>query len=335
MMSKKLLASLMAGVMLVSQGTSLGAVKPDQGGFSKFWKNNKCFILGGASLVGLAGGIAYLIHTRNVPQVVEIEFTKNLNDSKILEHLLDNVSKCLNEGKMVKITSIEDDAIAIELSGIISDYVSKKDKNKHIDYKLIVKDMNELKDKKSKYNITVSQIKGFKNKFELRFFVEKTKEDNSDSKENNSKAKDSKAETNIEDAPSTSVVNNETGSVSENNNNVEYVKSSVASAPEFKPEEIEARLLRGDVESEKVKGLNNICEFFKTSSLNFSSVIIDKCSRNNVENIAESIANAVDYDRSIVYRYNENTSNNTQKLQVLISRDTSGNISYVCAYFGY
>mgnify|MGYP004562415189 CR=1 FL=1 len=84
-MSKKLLASLMAGVMLFSQGTSLGAVKPNQGGFSGFWKSNKSFILGGASLAGLAGGVAYLIHTHNVPRVEGMECPKNFEDSKIRE----------------------------------------------------------------------------------------------------------------------------------------------------------------------------------------------------------------------------------------------------------
>lgn len=319
-MSKKLLASLMAGVMLFSQGTSLGAVKPNQGGFSGFWKSNKSFILGGVSLAGLTAGVAYLIHTHNVPRVEGMECPKNFENSKIQEDFLNNVSKCLNEGKTVKITSIEKDPDVVELSNFVFNYISEKDRTKHIDYKLIIKDINEIDDRKGKDSITISQIKYPNNKFELRYVVERDKEDNSSSKGNNSVAKSFEAE------PS---------SVSLNDYNSANFESSISSKPEFEPEEIEARVFRGNVEGEKIKGLNNICEFFKTSSLNLSSVIIDKCSRDNVENIAESIANAVDYDRSIVYRYNENTSNNTQKLQVSISRDTSGNISYVCAYFGY
>lgn len=136
-MNKKLLASLMAGVMLVNQGASLSAVRPNQRGF---WAENKNFIKGvlaGGVGTALAGTIAYLVHDcKEVLEVVEMEWPcdSDKSEEKFIDDLAEKfkeVRKSLSEGKIVKIkkTAFENAIILCSLFGW-SNNENEKDKMK-------------------------------------------------------------------------------------------------------------------------------------------------------------------------------------------------------------
>lgn len=96
-MSKKLLASLMAGAMLISQATSLDVAAKSN--LREFGAENKNFIegvLAGGLGTVLVGTIAYLVHDYTAHNYKVVPF-----DYKIM--CLNTVSQILNEGNAVQV----------------------------------------------------------------------------------------------------------------------------------------------------------------------------------------------------------------------------------------
>ncbi len=113
-MNKKLLSSLMAGLMLMPQGMSLSAKGP----VSEFVKNNKTLVAGGAGLAGLAAGIAYLAHNSYFGKVAEMEFPPVGPDgleADLFEKVAEEICEKLDKGKIVKI-SMPDSILATKLA---------------------------------------------------------------------------------------------------------------------------------------------------------------------------------------------------------------------------
>ena len=123
-MNKKLLLSLMAGLMLMPQGMSLSAKGP----VSEFIKNNKAIVAGGAGLVGLTAEIAYLACTSHTDKVAEMEYPPVGPDDfagDIFEKVAEEICENLDKGKIVKI-SITDGIFAMELAHRVYELKSQR-----------------------------------------------------------------------------------------------------------------------------------------------------------------------------------------------------------------
>ena len=179
-MNKKLLASLMAGVMLVNQGASLSAVRPNQRGF---WAENKNFIKGvlaGGVGTALAGTIAYLVHDcKEVLEVVEMEWPCDSDKSREeydfdLTEKVKEVRKSLSEGKIVKIkkAALKN---AIVLCVLFGSFNNEKDEMKIVNqYMLGVTDESYVNGTKL-CDFTLKAVSKNNNTLNIDFIVEPSK----------------------------------------------------------------------------------------------------------------------------------------------------------------
>ena len=141
-MNKKLLSSLMAGLMLIPQVMSLSAKNP----VSEFIKNNKTLIAGGVGLAaGLAAGIALGAPSHDTAKDVEIEFP-SFDSTGFLglsfEEFLEEVSKILDKGLTVRVL-IENSYYATKFSREVYDHKTQCE-GIPMDYKMTVKeDIND------------------------------------------------------------------------------------------------------------------------------------------------------------------------------------------------
>lgn len=170
-MKKKLLASLMAGVMLVSQGTSLSAARPNQ----RFWAECKNFaegVLVGGVGAGLAGAIAYLLYTCNTPgaKVVNMEFPHATH----VDHV-DNVYKNLQEGKIVKLKMDRKSAQSIINS--LGKSIESQRSGKHVDLKVIFERDEKLTTDDCKVNVTLKLTKKSSDRLEFKSIVAAVEDD--------------------------------------------------------------------------------------------------------------------------------------------------------------
>lgn len=328
-MNKKLLASLMAGVMLVSSGVSLGAAKPNQGGVSGFIKENKSFILGGLSLAGLAGGIAYAVHRYNTPEVVEIEFPSLL---KLLDTTVANISK----GKTVKITSV-DGCVLYNVVAHIFSLVPNASNIKHRDTKMIIKDADKF-DLESKYDIVIRKVRKGIDRFELECIVDKSEGSKSDSKKEESSPNDnnessSEKESNPKD-------NDEPSSKEESslNNNSSTDSTSTDEVNGYNVKEMKYNrnaiiVDMNDGNGERKLSLDEICGILKQSSLVDTQIEIKNFPEDLVVMISQEIAKQLDYSLKVYYMPNKVIA--SKNLKIIVQRDQgTGEISNICASYG-
>ena len=170
-MNKKLLASLMAGVMLISQGTSLSAAKPNQ---RRFWAETKSFaegVLAGGLSVALAGTIAYLVHTCDaVVDVVNMDI-KDFSKDDLRNKLYEN----LNKGKIVKYIINEKEYRNV--LALMCEFVYSKYPDTKVNFNEFVRDHKRIMDAQNCFNfdVKVKLIKHSNNELELRVITEPIK----------------------------------------------------------------------------------------------------------------------------------------------------------------
>lgn len=239
-MNKKLLSSLMAGLMLMPQGMSLSAKGP----VSEFVKNNKTLVAGGAGLAGLAAGIAYLAHNSHFGKVAEMEFPPVGPDgleADLFEKVAEEICEKLDKGKIVKI-SMPDSILATKLAQRVYNLKSQnkapwiyyKPQAFPMRYNMMVEDDAE---DGNEVVLTLNQTKRVGKKLALECVIEKSKNKGSNAnkkfheKKENNKVKDEKVKVAV-DSSDNLVHNNigaETTSHEEEKINFESTANSSAS----------------------------------------------------------------------------------------------------------
>ena len=328
----------MAGVMLASQGASLGAAKPNERGVSGFLKENKSFIIGGIGLAGLAGGIAYAVHRYNTPEVVEVKFPESgkISDTSFMKEFLETVKANLDKGKAVKIVSVQGLFLTSVVNRIFS-LMSSSSNIKHQDMSMKVIDADKF-ESCAKYDLMVRKVRKGNDKFELECIIDKSKDSKSGSKKEESSPSNS-SESTSEKKESSPSNNNELGSESKT---VAINNNSVDSASTDKVEDSNKMIYNryaitvdmNDGKGERELSLGEICDILKQSSLDETSVEIIDFSKNYTVMISNEIKEKLGYLYNVCHMTEEGFKSHNLRITVQKNRKT-GEIVNICTYYGF